>query len=647
MISVAALAFSLVLAATSFEAIAYTDTEFAFKVSAEQKLKSKIYEYLSQSLPIEDFRVTVNASVFTQEPQTPFADVKPAEDEGAPAMTVDDPADITLGVVQARNMREVLKSRDAIIEGLKKELEKATAPTYAGVEILQLSVYLGLSPSYTPQQTQAIKDKVTGFVADVYRITPKVFVQSLVQEPPKTLTPDEQARMRAPASTPEEPKETPKDPLKDSWMWVAVGLLASLLLSLAALVMRSRLEKKRASAAAAQEKPASPSIVINNSRPEETPRAPAAETPAPAPTLVTPEAFDAKIAQLGQQLAAAQVAQVEKLVQYWSELGADGHKKAAVLLRTWTELMPDKQIHCPMGQEVFEAFKSWKDLALEEKIRVTEEALWELSAVKSMGTEILGSKLERVKKMPASRAVTFIAHPPSREAVYVLWGLMSEDNKQAALRELPSRSKASLFASVWSDDLRLDPRGIQEAVAQIESYLDADPDPMGGASLEDSLSPSHAKRSFVASLDARTEVELFWPRLAEETQLLSELRKETLILSTLAYLKAEFWSFADLLPEEAEFVSLAKLLGSEASGVMLKSMPSLTSRVYESRLRRIEGNLEVLPEDYRNADAYLRRIRRQLGEQKMSPADITRDTTLWSNDSLGNVSGDGRGAQSA
>ncbi len=629
-------------------AYAYTDTEFAFKIAAERKLKSILYGYLSQTIPTEDFKVTISANVFTQEPISPYEDVNSNSDDLPNAFTVNDPMDLSLGVIQGQKMTEALKGRDKLIDVLKKDLEKAKAPTYAGVEILELSVWLGLSDKYSPQDTKKIQDRVSTFVTESFRITPKVYVESLLQETSPVAK--DELGLRSPAS------ENSPPPKEDDFMkWLAGGLLLSLILSLLAMVLRSRMNKKQKLADEEAPKPLESTQFLNITTKNEV-DPPKLEKEHNNVTSFefgkesTTEIFAANLSQLSEHLQHSQKDHVEKLVQHWSEGGAEGHRKAAILLRTWSELMPDEQIHCPMGQEVFETFRSWKDIAIEDKIKTTEEALWELAAVNSMGTEILGSSLERIRNISASRVASFLSGGASAEECYVLWGLLDDRKKQKILRQVSARIKFNLFNNVWDDSLNLDADTIQQSIKSIATYLDKSPSPTGSADLEESLAPLQAKKSFILSLDAKSEVELLWPKLSQEGELLSEIRKEALILSTLTFLKEEFWRYPDLLPEENEFISLAKIMGSQASEKILGAMPSLASTIYSSRLQELGDSVEPMPEDFRNADSYLSRIRQQLKSQNMSPADITRDRGLWPLNSLGRRDsgpGDNYGAESA
>ena len=606
---------------------AYTDTEFAFKIAAEKKLKDKITTYVSQTIPREKFRVTVSASIYSIEPQ--LDDALEGVDDVPNVFVEGDPQDLALGLIQSKDIRLALKGRDAIIDKLKRELQNATAPTYKGVELLEVSVWLALADSINPETANLVRDQVLAFVNESYRVAPNVYVQKLNIEdfnsqPERTLASEEDAKQN---TIPE-------------WISYLLGALALFALILYVLknkktdikpTLKDEFEDKALESAEpkAEEKDADkaaiPELLEANTQ----------ESPLVENTYQhLQDEFNKSMYDLSKHLQSATKDHVEKLVQFWAESSDNGKQKAALLLRSWTDLKPNEPIFCPLGAEVFEVFKVWKDLDIKTRITLAEEVLWELSAVTAMGVVVLGSKLNRIKNIHDSKALQVITETSNDSTIYVLWSLMNEEKRGKVLTTLKHATRSKVFSALWAGEEKPEQKQIDDSIQEIESYLNSKSslDKYDASNLES----SDMKKSFIASMDTRAEVELLWPTITQQVDLMNEIRSEVLNLSTFAYLKEEFWTLPDSVPTEEEFVSMSRILGTEATVRILEFMPSLTRHIYESTLdAKLKESTDVISGDFNNVDNYVARIKSQIKSQEMKVADVTQPKANWSLDSLG------------
>jgi hypothetical protein len=613
---------------SSLSVFAYTDVEFAFKVAAERRVKEKITDFLTQSLPVEDFKLSVSTSVFALEPSS-LDSTLPSFDMPN-AFTEDDPQDLSLGVIQSRDMREALQGRDQLIEKLRKDLERAKAPLHQGVEILQMSVWLALKDSYSAQAVSKIREDLSAFVADTYRITPRVVLQQL--KPGESMNDSEQMPQRSLASQEKSNTELP------IWIYGLVAL--SVLLSIIALAGKSKTQISEKEVihklhAESEDRPEDDKVTdaedsaddISLERSSEASDIPQAEF------VDVNEKLHQTLDSLAAQLRVIKSKELIELVQFWAESGGHANHKVAVTLKTRSELKPESTLDCSLGSETLLAFTTWKDLSSLEQLRISSEALWELSAVASVGTKILGSKLSRLGNLHADKVKLLIEKVSKQEGLYMLWSILSDSQRQDVLKKISHQDRSKLFSALWSPNLGTISDDVLSEVEQImDKVLSMNVSVKG-------TEPEVMRKSFILSLDVRSEVEILWPELKSQSNLVEEIKRDIFNLSTMAYVKDEFWTLQDLVPSEDEFVSMSKLLGKEASGYILAVMPSLTRHIYEGVLaiRLTDENLVINEEDYRHVESYISRVRGELKAQNMRVSDLMQSDAHWSLQNLGSM----------
>jgi|GEM_PF-5001994 len=467
------------------QAHAYTSEEMEVKTRTEARLHQQVTSFLSRTLDPDQFRIAETVEVFTSDNPARFPASQPeslqVQDPAAGSWLSEGPQDLNVGIFQAQEYAAAADAR-------KNRAPASLAMPDKIVEIGDVQLYLSFRNDVSDDVVQQLKSSLLKFVEKSFQTKTKIEVTKF--------TPPEEKK-------PEPPSVSLLDHLKD----FAVPLAAAILI-LGILAHLFLLKKMPAWNEIEQHKIQLQQLELAKQAAQ--PQLPAQPDPKLLEAVKPPAITDVGEFRRYQQLKLILAEKLrelnddlcESLLESWYVEGEQGLRKSVMFAQVWNEVR-ENPIQMETSKRMIELFRSLSRISYEERNRLMEDVIGEISGAESLGADAFRNRFGFLVTKPIEVIVGAVEALEDNSEKAKLISTLPPEVRNAVLGKLPSATKFELLMSVMG--LKAVPRiELDQLASQLRERMPQIQEKAGLSG--DVIDVSEAKVEFLETLGSEQEI---------------------------------------------------------------------------------------------------------------------------------------------
>lgn len=471
------------------QAQAYTSEEMEVKTRTEARLNQQVTNFLSRVLQSDQFRVAESVEVLTIDNPARFPASQPenpqVQDPSVGSWWLSEgPQDLNVGIFQAQEYAAAAEAR-------KNRAPASLALPDKIVEIGDVQLYLSFRKDVSDEVVQQLKTGLQKFIEKSFQSRTKIEVTRF--------TPPEEKKPEPP------PPPSLLDHLKD----FAVPL-AAVILILGILVHLLLLKKMPAWNEVEQHKIQLQQLELAKQAAQ--PQLPAQPNPhlleaeRPKPPAITDVGEFRRYQQLklilAEKLRDLNDDLCESLLESWYVEGEQGLRKSVMFAQVWNEVR-ENPIQMETSKRMIELFRSLSRISYEERNRLMEDVIGEISGAESLGADAFRNRFGFLITKPIEVIVGAVEALGDNSEKAKLISTLPPDIRNAVLGKLASETKFELLMSVMG--LKAVPRiELDQLASHLKERLPQIQEKAGLSG--DVIDVSEAKIEFLESLGSEQEL---------------------------------------------------------------------------------------------------------------------------------------------